>query len=351
MNLNFGIHSTNENISGRANADSLEVSLQLMNLIFTKPDFTNEGWTTMIGQYNQIAETYGNRPFQVFSDKLRETLYGKNLYQAPTNKEWVSKLNPQVAERVYKERFENPADFTFVFVGDFNEKALVDLCAYYLGTLQTNGSLEETKYVYFPFPKTNTTVSVKKGIDETGYVYVGFGGELPVLPEEGGLEIGFKESTIINQLASLLDIRLREVIREEKSGSYGVSTNGFIDGWPERFYEVNIEFGCEPAREEELVNSVLETIKDIKAGNISDEMIIKLKESYTRSVETSLRNNNWWINRFTAEVLFTYEPLWFTSNSNKAVDWITKEALVEAANKYLNTERFVTGYLKPEGKK
>ena len=80
-------------------------------------------------------------------------------------------------------------------------------------------------------------------------------------------------------------------------------------------------------------------------------MIIKLKESYTRSVETSLRNNNWWINRFTAEVLFTYEPLWFTSNSNKAVDWITKEALVEAANKYLNTERFVTGYLKPEGKK
>ena len=80
------------------------------------------------------------------------------------------------------------------------------------------------------------------------------------------------------------------------------------------------------------------------------EMMTKLKEAYTRSVETSLRNNNWWLNRFSAEVIFTYEPLWYTKNSNKAAEWITKEALVEAANKYLNTDRMVTAYLKPEGK-
>ena len=122
----------------------------------------------------------------------------------------------------------------------------------------------------------------------------------------------------------------------------------YIDGWPERYYEVDVEFGCEPAREEELTAAVLETIKDIKAGNISDEMITKIKESFSRTIETSLRNNNWWINRFNGEVLFNYEPLWYTGNSNKVADWFTKEALVEAANKYLNTERVVTAYLKPE---
>lgn len=345
MSFNADINSTDECFSGSANKDSIENWLQLVNLVFDKAEFTQDGWQTLIGQYNQIAETYGSQPFQVYSDKITEIIYGNTLYTAPQNKEWVAKLNPEVSERVFRERFSNPADFTFVFVGDFNEKALVDLCASYLGTLKTNDKLEEIKYVYFPFPKKSQTVTVKKGIDQTGYVYMCMGGELR---EEKNIEQSFKENTIINQLSSLLDIRLREVIREDKSGSYGVSTNAYIDGWPERFYKVNIEFGCEPARAEELQAAVIEAINDIKAGNFSDENIVKVKEGYIRSIETSLRDNNWWLRRINAEYVFTDEPLWYTTNSAKAADWITKEALVEAANKYLNTERVITAYLKPE---
>lgn len=347
VNLNYGIGNTEEYFSGSATKENLEETLQLISLIFEQSQFTPEGWGALIGQYSQVAETYGARPMQVFADKIYETIFGKNLYYAPMNKDWVAKLNPETAERVYRERFANPADFTFVFTGDFDEKKLVELSSYYLGNLKTNDKFEETKYVYFPFPSSNKTITVKKGIDKTGYVDLIFGGELPEIPE-GGLEEGFKESTIINQLSALFDIRLREVIREDKSGSYGVSTTGFIDGWPQRFYEFYIEFGCEPEREEELRTAVLETIKDVKSGNISDELILKLKESYSRNIETSLRNNGWWLSRFSAEVLYTYEPLWYTKNSSKAIDWITKEALVEAANKYLNTDRMVTAYLKPE---
>ena len=345
MSFNCDIGNTQEFFSGTANKDSIEEWLQLINLTFDKAEFTKEGWQTLIGQYNQIAETYGSRPFQVYSDAIRDVLYGKTLFTAPQNKEWVAKLNPEISERVYRERFANPADFTFVFVGDFNEKALVDLCAYYLGTLKTNDKFEETKYVYFPFPAKSKTVTVKKGIDQTGYVFMCMGGELA---EEKNIEQSYKENLIINQLSALLDIRLREVIREDKSGSYGVSTSAFIDGWPERYYQVDVEFGCEPARAEELQTAVIEAINDIKAGNISDENIVKVKEGYTRSIETSLRSNDWWLNRFAAEILFTYEPLWFTSNTSKAADWITKEALIDAANKYLNTDKIVTAYLKPE---
>ena len=345
LNVNYNISRTSESINATASKENIEETLQSINLRFSEPKFTADGWETLLGQYKQIAESYGARPSQVFNEKLRDVIYGKNLWHAPLNNDLVAKFNPETAERIYRERFGNPADFTFVFVGDFNEKQLVDLCAYYLGTLKTNINFEETKYVYFPFPKKNQTVTVRKGIDNTGDVYICFGGELPQCDD---MEQSFRESTIINQLGSLLDIRLREVIREDKSGSYGVSAGGYIDGWPERFYQVYIDFGCEPAREEELSAEVIKTIKDIQKGNISDELVDKLKETYIRSVETSLRNNYWWLNRFSAEVLFTYEPLWITSNSNKAVEWITKEALVEAANKYLNTERVVTGYLKPE---
>ena len=345
LNLSFDLNSTDETLYGSANKSNLEETLQFINIAFEKPQFTEEGWTTLINQYKQVAENYGAQPSRVFSDKINEMLYGKNLYFAPWNMDYINKMNPEIAERVYHERFGNPADFTFVFVGDFNEKELVDLCAYYLGTMKTNDSKDETKYVYFPFPKTSRTETVKKGIDQKGEVYMCFGGELPECKD---IEVSFKESEIINQLASLLDIRLREVIREDKGGSYGVSTGAYIDGWPERYFKVYIDFGCEPVREEELQAAVLETVKDIQSGNISDEMLQKLKETYTRTIETSVRNNYWWLNRFSAEILFTYEPLWFTKDTGRVNDWITKEALVEAANKYLDTNKVVTGYLKPE---
>ena len=54
------------------------------------------------------------------------------------------------------------------------------------------------------------------------------------------------------------------------------------------------------------------------------------------------------MNRFGTEIIFTYEPLWFTKDTGRVNDWITKEALVEAANKYMDTNKVVTGYLKPE---
>ena len=345
LNVNIGMSKTTEKFNATANKNNLEESLQLINLMFTKPQFGEDAWKTIMAQCTQVADSYGSKPMQVYSDKISELIYGKTLYHAPFDKDYVAKMDPKIAERVYRERFANPADFTFVFVGDFNEKELVDMCAYYLGTLKTNDKFDETKYVYFPFPKESKSIVVNKGIDDKGYIYMGFGGSLPA---NADVEQTFKEGEIINQLASLLEIRLREVIREDKSGSYGVSAGGYIDGWPERFYGVDIEFGCEPSRQDELYATVIDTIKDIQKGNISDEVVSKLKESYIRTLETCLRNNNWWINRFSAEVLYTYEPLWFSLNTNKAADWITKEALLEAANKYLNTDVVVRAYLKPE---
>ena len=333
LNVNYGIGKTEEYLTASACKENIEETLQVFNQVFSAPQFTADGWGTLISQYSQIAETYGATPMEIFSEKITETVYGKNLWTLPLNKEFVSKLDAGVAEKIFRERFGNAADFTFVFVGEYDEKNLVDLCAYYLGTLLTNDSKEETKYVYFPFPAKNETVTVKKGIDNNGYVYMAFGGELPACDD---IEQNFKESVIISQLSSVLDIRLREVIREDKSGSYGVSTGAYIDGWPDRFYQVNVEFGCEPVREEELSAAVIDTIKDIKGGNISDELVNKIKEAYSRSLETSLRNNNWWLNRFGAEIMFTYEPMWFTTNTKKAVEWITKDALFEAANKYLD---------------
>jgi zinc protease len=149
-------------------------------------------------------------------------------------------------------------------------------------------------------------------------------------------------------LLNLIDIRLHEVIREDKGGTYGVRVGGYMEGWPERYYKVNVSFNCEPAREEELQQAVLQTIEEIKKGDISDEMMTKLKETFLRTYETSVRNNYWWLERIKGGVLYQNEPMWNSKAEKTLTTWITKDNLIQAANKYLNKDRAVTAYLKPE---
>ena len=341
-----GIHSTSETLTGTSTNADLEYLLQYVNLTFSACQYTEDAWKMLMDNYIVLAKNHGATPGEVFQDKINEVMFGKDdLRHAPFDMTAFEKIDPENAQKIVEERFKNPADFTFVFLGDFNEKKLIELCEYYLGTLETTDDREETKYIYWDFPKEIITETVKKGIDEQGRVFMAFGGELP--PQKD-METGFKESTIVSELVSLLNIRLREVVREDNGGSYGVGVEGGIDGYPERFYWVEVGFGCEPKREEELSAAVLDTIKQIQKDGVSDDNIQKLREAYRREHETNLRNNWWWLNRINAVSIFTYQPSWIISDTDTVCSWITSENLQEAAKKYLNTDVYAAVYLKPE---
>ena len=64
------MNNTREFFNATANKNNLEESLQLINLMFTKPQFGEDAWKTIYTQYSEIADSYGAKPMQVFSDKI-----------------------------------------------------------------------------------------------------------------------------------------------------------------------------------------------------------------------------------------------------------------------------------------
>ncbi|MCQ2592310.1 MAG: insulinase family protein [Treponema sp.] len=344
IDLNINIYNTEEGFYGACNSNEFETLAQLVHLYFTKPRFESETWTTLLQKYEESAKNHGVQPDDLFSDKLLEILFN-DIRHAPFDLNFVSKMNPETAKKVYLERFENPADFTFVFVGDFDENQLLENCAYYFGTLPTTNKLEETKYIYYDFPKNITSETVYKGLDQQGEVYIAFGGNIP---PASNVEETFQDVLLMNQLESLLDIRLREVIREDKGGSYGIGVSCTLAGFPERYYRIGISFGCEPNRAEELTNEVINEIKNLQNNLVSSDYIEKLQETFKRNYETSSRKNNWWISRIKTELVLNSEPMWYTQDASKVPDLFSAEALQKLANKYLNTENYVSVFLKPE---
>lgn len=346
VNLNFNIGKVSEHFTGNCKFDDNEILLQLMHLMFSQPQFTEESWQTVLQSYYATAQAYGSLPEHFYNEKINEILYGKNdIYHAPFDMNAFNKLNAKSAEKVWHERFGNPADFVFIFVGDFDENILIENCCVYLGTLKTNSAREETVYKYWDFPQGKPAATVKKGIGNKADVFMAFGGFLPL---ESNIEQRTKDSFLMEQLQSLLDIRLREAIREDKSGSYGIAVDAFIDGFPQRYFNVQIDFGCEPNRVQELADEVINQIKKIQTEPIDSVYIEKLQEACRRNREVNLFENYWWLDRIVNELFYDYEPQWYTKDVNKLISWITQENLKDAAKKYLNPENYVTVFLVPE---
>ena len=347
VGFNIVVDERDEKIVGQTNPAELETLLQLANRIMLEPQFTETGYNYTYLMLDTQAKQYGVQPADEWSAQISKILYGDSVrHYTSISPELVAGYNSQKAEKIFKERFGNIADFTFVFIGDLNEAELVDLCCSYLGTIPGDAKKkEEGKYEPYSFPKGITKKVVKKGQEDKGQVFVGFGGNLPA---SKNVEETYKDVALLQQLRSLVEIRLREIIREDKSGTYGVNVYSNLDGYPGRYFEFQITFGCEPAREEELTAEVIAALNDLRSKPVDASYVDKLKESYRRSFEANQKNSSWWFDTLNAVEVLTYMPVEAACDPAWVTDLITAEALQKLAQKYLDTSNYVTVYLQPE---
>ena len=157
-----------------------------------------------------------------------------------------------------------------------------------------------------------------------------------------------KDIDMMEELRQLVEIKLREIIREDMSGTYGVSVTAEIDGYPERYYKFQISFGCEPSREKELTNEVISALNKLRTELVDESYIAKLQESFRRNFEVNRKTAQWWINMINAVEVFKYLPAEVIYDDNSVRTWTTSEYMRDLAKKYLKTDNYVCVFLEPE---
>ncbi len=327
-----------EGVHGSSSAGDMETLFQLVNLSFTRPYFTADAFDALMSQLHTVVRSRQNEPNEVFSDLKRRLLYGTNVRRANFNEEIVTAMKAGNAETAYRQRFADAGDFTFVFVGSLDEPKLKQLVETYIAVLPSSGTKETARPLGINFPSGIREDTLRMGIDPKSQVFLAFGGK-PITGE--------RETELFKALNALLQIRLREVIREDMSGSYGVRVSGFLETYPESSFETSIEFGCEPGREESLSKAVFEQIEWLKSAPVPESYITKLRENWRRDQEEGLRNNRFWLNRIFS---FSTEgrPLDGISATSDVTALLTGVRMQELAKKYFNTGNYVKAYLMPK---
>lgn len=147
-------------------------------------------------------------------------------------------------------------------------------------------------------------------------------------------------------MESILNIRLRELIREDKSGVYGIRVSINLYRLEKDKSEAYIRFSCDPKRVDELISYVYESIDKIKKELVSDKELNVYKKKFKVSYETNMRENSYWLNQMIDSYKFN-RPLESIYQLPTLVDSITKEEIKDMANQIFG-EDVLQGELNPK---
>lgn len=330
-----------EGMWGSSTPKDLETALQLINLYFTEPRKDTDAFKTEIGRLKELIKNSQNDPDAVFRDSIRAIMGQYHFRAMPITMEKIDKIDYEKAFNFYVDRFADASDFTFFFVGNFDLATIEPLILKYIGSLPNKNRKESWKDVGIKSPKGKIEKVVNKGIEPKSSVRLSITGDF-----DYSLENRFQ----LQAMTELLNIRLREVIREDKGGVYGIGARGSSEKYPKGKYSISVGFGCSPDRVEELISAVNDVFKELKEKSADEKNLNSIKEILKREFEKNSKENRFWLNGLYDYYFLGYEKNIEESfeNFNKKVDKLTIQDLNKTANKYLKLDNYARFVLYPE---
>ena len=329
-----------EGLTGSSSRKDLETMFQLIYLRFTQPRADANAFAVQATQARTFMTNQSVSPEFAFFEALTNSRFQNHPRRRMTTAATVDEWNLEKSLAFYKDRFADASDFTFFFVGSFDEATMKPLVERYLGALPSLGRKETWKDVGVKIPTGIIEKKVEKGIEPKSRAAIVFSG--PFVYEQ-------PRRVAIRAMSEIFQNRLMEVIREELGGTYGISASYNYGKFPKPEYSITIEFGSSPERNDDLVKRVFEEIEKFKSEGPTEKQLNDEKEALIREFETNSKQNGYLLTQIQARYYNGEDPagLWLVPEFYKKLDAATVK---EAAKLYLDTRNFVKVTLFPEKK-
>jgi len=333
------ISGLQEGLSGSSSPEDVETMFELIHAYFTAPRPDSTAFQSFKARVEGAIQNRNLNPYTAYSDTLSRTLSQYHHRTRPWSDELLLEMDLEKSAAIYRDRFADAGDFAFFFVGNFELEQIKPLILTYIGGLPNTGRQESWKDVGIEAPTGVIEKFVYRGIEPKSQSSLVFTGPFDY--------DGWKNSFDLSAMASVLDIKLREVMREDLGGTYSVSVGASDSHFPDEEYSISISFGCDPDRVEELTQTIFTQIDSLKNAGTTDIYIDKVKEMRKRRREVQLKENGFWAGGLQWAHFNGIDPIRFIEYP-AMVDSLTAEDVQQAAQQYFNMDNYVRVVLMPE---
>ena len=332
------VSERSENLNGQASPKDLETLFQMTYLYFVQPRLDEPAVGAYMNRVKAFLQNFKVSPEATFQDTVSVTLANYHFRARPMTPELLDEVNPERSFTIFKDRFADASDFVFFVVGAVEVAELRPLVETYLAGLPDKDRNEAWKDVGIHHPEGRIEKVVRKGVEPKSAVQLSMNG--PFTWNE-------KERFDFNALIEVLRIKLREVLREDKGGVYGVGVRGSASKYPRAEYAIRINFGCAPERVDELIDAVNLQMDSLAMASVDEDYVDKVKELLRRDRETNEKQNSWWLGLFRGAYENGEDPSAALA-FGKQVEALSTADIRTAAQKYFAREDYVRVVMMPE---
>ena len=319
------ISTYSEGMNGSCSPKDLETMLQLVHLYFTAPRADQEAFTSNMERTKAMLKNMELNPMITFSDSLNKVLYNNHPLTVRMKAEDFDKVDYAKAMEMYKDRFADPNNFTFTFVGNIDLETFKPLVEKYLASLKKNKRKEDWKNIGLAVNDDNYVTHYRKEMqDPKTSVYMIYNGDM---------EYNLYNDIYMEVLSDVLDIVYTKSIREEQGGTYGVGVMGQVNNRPEDNFMFYIVFDTNDEVYATLMDIAKAGLKDVAENGPRQEDLSKVLENKLKKRVEELQENRFWINTI---VSAERDNIDFVTEYENIINGITVESVADFAKQIVN---------------
>ncbi len=329
-----------EGLSGSSSPKDLETMFQLSHMYFTDVRKDEEAFKSFITKQSNIYKNLMSNPNYFFMDYSMKKKTNNHFRTGFPTEERMNSIDHDRAHEIYKERFADASGFTFVFVGNFEEEVIKALSQKYLGTLPSTDT--EEHYM-------NRNIDYVEGEMQDEFKM----GEAPKTQVElffhGPFEWTSENAYHFNSMIDVLKIKMRESMREDKGGVYGVRVSGNASKVPEERYSITVSFNCDPEKTEMLIETAMNDVKNARMNGAEEKDLTKVKETQRQSMIKNLEQNRYWRSRLEYVYENGISPNTISLETlERSIETLNSDVIKQAASQYFGSGNYIRMVMQPE---
>lgn len=288
VSLQANIETYTENITGKSSKKDVETLFEMVYGSFHTLRASQTAFESYKQRYIAQTKNYYNNPLAIVADSIAQVEHNNHPLLRNLRVEDIEQVDYMHSMQLYKQRFANAADFTFVVVGDIDEATLEPLLETYVASLRANKKREKVKKssplvtpgkkkVLFTLPMQQPATIV--------YLHT-FN---PLSPSDEDLDYLL--------LDDILKLVYAEKIREEQGGTYGVGTYMMVDDLPSRHVVFSVTFSTDVDKVATLLPIIYQELGVLAKEGPREEDLQKVKEYLRKRYADTQNDNDYWVAR------------------------------------------------------
>ena len=285
--VGFSINPYSHGLSGNSTPKDVETLMQLIYLKMTALSKDEKSFKNLQNTYATILANQSNNPNMVYQDSLQSTLYlGSKIGRIPTSDE-IKAISYDRLMALAKEYYGNAKDFTFYFVGNYDEKTLLPLIEQYIASLPNNGFKLKNKEI--PYAKgevkNNFTKAMSNPQTQASEIW------------STKLPFSMQNMVLADVTSRLLEMQYLRTIREQLSAAYHAgATFGMLRDFDDKASIISItaNAGLNPEKADTAITYFFKGVEEVEK-QVDAADLQKVKEILLKQAGVDEKNNAYWL--------------------------------------------------------